>query len=88
MEVTVIVEEVPPPTGKSTLLVETVSVFVAVPSCETLIVLVIPPPVTVTVAFREEFDVFAVAVMVKVLLPLPLVREVVSHDWLLDTVQD
>ena len=54
----------------------------------TLIVLVIPPPVTVTVALREEAEVFAVAVMVNVLLLLPLVCEVVSHEALSDTVQD
>ena len=59
-----------------------------VASCETLIVFIIPPPVTVMVALRADVAVFAVAVMVNVLLLLPLVREVVSHEALLDTVHD
>ena len=86
---TVIVEEIPPLAVKLWLVGETVSAGVdAAAFCVTLIVLVIPPPETVTVALREEVEVFAVAVMVNVLLLLPLVREGVSHEALLDTVQD
>ena len=54
----------------------------------TLIVLIIPPPLTVTVALREEAKVFAVAVMVNVPLLLPLVGEIVSHVALPETVHD
>jgi hypothetical protein len=41
---------------------------------------VMPPPETVMVAVRSLVAVFAVAVAVNVLLPLPLVTEVVSHE--------
>jgi hypothetical protein len=52
------------------------------------IVLVIPPPATVMVAVRCAVVVLAAAVAVNVLLLLPLVTEVVSHDALLETVHD
>ena len=87
LELTVMVLE-PPPVAKLWVSGETVSDAGTAPSCVTLMVLVISPPVTVTVALRGVVAVFAAAVMVNVLLLLPLVREVVSHVASSDIVQD
>ena len=81
---TVITEVTPPVEVKLWDVSETVSVGA---SCVTFIVLVIPPPETVTVALRSVDAVFAVAVRVTEPLLLPLVGETVSHAMLFDTVQ-
>jgi hypothetical protein len=90
LEVTVIVGDVPPLATGFHVRGET-SRITSASACVTLIVRVIPPSLTITVALREDVVVFAVAVIVNVLSLLPLVREVESHDVALlctVTVQD